>query len=87
MQHSKFYQNFLYHYWSLMGSVRLAVEELVKMMMELGLNAYKAKVYIAMLGRNSVTASEVSKLSGIPRQMIYDVLNPLQLKGRCCQIM
>lgn len=57
--------------------------EHLKNLIELGLNTYEAKVYLSILGKNSVTASETSKMSGVPRQRIYDILNSLQMKGLC----
>lgn len=59
--------------------------EHLKSLIELGLNTYEAKVYLAILGKNSVTASEASKMSGVPRQRIYDILNSLQMKGLCIE--
>ena len=48
--------------------------EYLKNLIELGLNTYEAKVYLSMLGKNSITASDASKMSGVPRQRIYDIL-------------
>lgn len=59
--------------------------EYLKNLIELGLNTYEAKVYLSMLGKNSITASDASKMSGVPRQRIYDILNTLQLKGLCLE--
>ena len=61
-------------------------EQLLKKLISLGLTGYEAKVYLAMMGRNSLTASEVSRLSGVPRQRTYDVLNSLHLKGLCVEV-
>ena len=57
--------------------------EYLQNLIELGLNSYEAKVYLSILGKNSVTASVASKMSGVPRQRIYDILNSLQTKGLC----
>lgn len=54
-----------------------AVSQLVR----LGLNGYEARAYIALTGRDSFTAAQVARVSGLPRQRIYDVLGSLVQKG------
>ena len=49
----------------------------------LGLNAYETAAYIALLSRPELTSTEVSRLAGIPRQRVYDVLGSLVEKGLC----
>jgi hypothetical protein len=49
----------------------------------LGLNAYEAGAYLALLGRPELTSAEVAGRSGIPRQRVYDVLGSLVAKGLC----
>lgn len=61
-------------------------EQLLKKLLSLGFTGYEAKAYLAMNGRQSLTASELSRLSGVPRQRIYDVVNNLHLKGLCEEI-
>ncbi len=48
---------------------------------QLGLNIYEAKAYVALVGRDSSSASEVAELSGVPRQRIYDILASLVERG------
>jgi hypothetical protein len=48
---------------------------------ELGLSTYEAKVYLALLARQSFSAAEVAAAAGIPRQRIYDVLGSLAARG------
>jgi sugar-specific transcriptional regulator TrmB len=48
---------------------------------QLGLTTYEAKAYVALLGRDSFTAAQVSRQAGLPRQRIYDVLGSLVEKG------
>lgn len=48
---------------------------------QLGLNAYEAKAYATLLGKESFTAAQVADLSGVPRQRIYDVLASLVDRG------
>lgn len=61
-------------------------EQLLKKLITLGLTSYEAKVYLAMMGRNSHTASEIAGFSGVPRQRVYDVLQSLHLKGLCVEV-
>ncbi len=53
---------------------------------ELGLTTYEAKALLALQEKDEVTAGELAKSSGLPRQRIYDVLNSLQMKGLCSEI-
>src|SRR5437660_12385121 len=53
------------------------VEELTR----LGLTSYEARAYIALTGRDSFTAAQVSRVAGLPRQRIYDVLGSLVQKA------
>lgn len=48
---------------------------------ELGLTQYEAKAYLALIRRESSTAAQVSRLAGVPRQRIYDVLGALVERG------
>lgn len=61
-------------------------EHLLKKLISLGLTSYEAKVFLAMMGRNSNTASEIAGFSGVPRQRVYDVLQSLHLKGLCVEV-
>jgi len=54
-------------------------------LVELGLTSYEAKVYLALIRRDSFAAADVSRLAGIPRQRIYDVLATLVQKGLASQ--
>ena len=47
----------------------------------LGLTAYEAKAYLALIRRDSSTAVEAARLAGVPRQRIYDVMDSLVDKG------
>jgi sugar-specific transcriptional regulator TrmB len=60
-----------------MSPVPRSVAELT----QLGLTTYEAKAYVALLGRDSFTAAQVSRQAGLPRQRIYDVLGSLVEKG------
>jgi HTH-type transcriptional regulator, sugar sensing transcriptional regulator len=60
-----------------MAALPRNVAELV----QLGLTTYEAQAYVALLGRDSFTAAQVSRQAGLPRQRIYDVLGSLVEKG------
>jgi sugar-specific transcriptional regulator TrmB len=49
----------------------------------LGLNAYEAKAYVALLERNTLTATQVANLAGIPRARVYEILQTLTARGLC----
>ena len=50
-------------------------------MESLGLTSYEIKVYLSLLQMGSMTASDISKRSGVPYSKIYEVLNSLEDKG------
>ncbi|MBA3298327.1 MAG: TrmB family transcriptional regulator, partial [Acidobacteria bacterium] len=47
----------------------------------LGLTAYEARAYVALIRRDSSTAAELARLANLPRQRVYDVLATLVDKG------
>jgi len=53
------------------------VEKLVK----IGFSEYEAKAYIALIRKSPVSGYELSKVSGVPRSMIYEVLGKLTTRG------
>ncbi len=50
-------------------------------LVQIGFSEYEAKAYIALLRKSPVTGYELSKLSGVPRSMIYEVLGKLTARG------
>ncbi len=56
-------------------------QELVAQLARLGLTSYEAKAYLTLIRRDSFTAAQVARQSGLPRQRIYDVLGSLVQKG------
>jgi sugar-specific transcriptional regulator TrmB len=58
-----------------------APPRIVSELTRLGLTTYEAKAYVALLGRDSFTAAQVSRQADLPRQRIYDVLGSLVEKG------
>jgi len=61
--------------------------ELLSHLITLGLTTYESKGYLAMLKKQSLTASELAKLSDIPRTRIYDVLEKLAQRGLCVELL
>ena len=52
-------------------------EESVGQLVALGLARYEARVYLALIRRESYTAAEAAREADVPRQRIYDVLDAL----------
>jgi sugar-specific transcriptional regulator TrmB len=50
-------------------------------MENLGLTSYEIRVYLSLLDAGAMTASDISKKSGVPYSKIYEVLNSLEEKG------
>ena len=53
------------------------IDKLVK----IGFSEYEAKAYVALLIESPVTGYQLSKASGVPRSMIYEVLGKLTTRG------
>jgi sugar-specific transcriptional regulator TrmB len=53
----------------------------VDRLVEVGFSEYEAKAYVALLRESPVTGYQVSKLSGVPRSMVYEVLGKLATRG------
>jgi len=54
-----------------------SIDKLVK----IGFSEYEAKAYVALLRESPVTGYQLSKLSGVPRSMIYEVACKLTARG------
>lgn len=50
-------------------------------LVSLGFSEYEAKAYLALLQGSPATGYQVSKASGVPRSMIYEVLGKLVARG------
>jgi len=61
----------------------LEIKKLIEMLLRLGFNRTEAKVYIALLGGDSLKASEITVRSGVPRQKVYGALKKLSHSGFC----
>jgi HTH-type transcriptional regulator, sugar sensing transcriptional regulator len=55
-------------------------------LVETGLTEYEAKVYNAMLQRDLLSASDITKIGGVPRGRVYDIINQLIEKGFCVTV-
>ncbi|MBN1618305.1 helix-turn-helix domain-containing protein [Candidatus Dojkabacteria bacterium] len=53
----------------------------VRTLKKFGLNEKEIKVYVVAIKNDGLNPTEISKLTGIPRSSIYDVLMNLSLKG------
>lgn len=58
------------------------IDKLVK----IGFSEYEAKAYIALLRESPVTGYQLSKTSGVPRSMIYEVLGKLTTRGAAMKL-
>jgi sugar-specific transcriptional regulator TrmB len=50
-------------------------------LVRIGFSEYEAKAYVALLRESPVTGYQLSKQSGVPRSMIYEVLGKLTARG------
>jgi len=57
------------------------MEKVLTEIQKLGFSQYESKAYIALLQNYPVTGYELSKRSGVPRSMIYEVINKLLDRG------
>jgi sugar-specific transcriptional regulator TrmB len=55
--------------------------DLTGRLVEIGFSEYEAKAYIALLRESPATGYQLSKVSGVPRSMIYEVLAKLTARG------
>ena len=55
--------------------------KIIYLLNQIGLNDTEAKVYLALVQHGSNSGYEVSKVSGVPRSKIYNVLETLVTKG------
>ena len=58
-------------------------KELIKELMNIGLNQNESKVYLTLIKRNDFSVSEIANESGVPRVKVYGVLKILMNKGFC----
>jgi sugar-specific transcriptional regulator TrmB len=53
----------------------------IQRLVKIGFSEYEAKAYVALLRKSPITGYELSKLSGVPRSMIYEVVGKLTTRG------
>ncbi len=56
-------------------------EETRKVLRELGLTVYESAVYLSLVEKGVMRASEVSESANVPFSKVYEVLNRLEAKG------
>ncbi|MFW6135706.1 MAG: TrmB family transcriptional regulator [Chloroflexota bacterium] len=61
-------------------------DDTVDRLVELGFSEYEAKAYVALLSQNPATGYQVSKVSGVPRSMVYEVLGKLTARGAAMEL-
>lgn len=59
--------------------------KLLQSLADIGLSEREAKVYLALLGKRRASASELQRISGIPRSKVYEVINGLVQRGYCTE--
>ncbi|GEB35785.1 MULTISPECIES: TrmB family transcriptional regulator [Brevibacillus] len=57
------------------------MDDIYKELQKLGFSQYECKAYIGLLKHSPITGYEISKRSGVPRSMIYEVIGKLLEKG------
>lgn len=57
------------------------MEEIVDALKKLGFSDYESRVYATLAMKGEATASEIHKMSGVPRNKVYEVLRGLEEKG------
>lgn len=55
--------------------------ELLSDLTRIGFTEYEAKVYLALLSESPATGYQLSKISGVPRSMVYEALSRLHGRG------
>lgn len=62
------------------------MDDVVNILMELGLNKYESAALSVLLTKGSSTPSDISKSGSIPRPRVYDILDSLAKTGLCYAI-
>ncbi len=57
------------------------MSSLIERWMDVGFTEYEAKAYTALLRLGPATGYQVAKESGVPRSMVYEILNKLAARG------
>jgi len=59
----------------------IKTELISKLKDEFNLNSYESKVWVSLIKQGVSSVGEISRLSGVPRNRTYDVLDSLERKG------
>lgn len=59
------------------------MNQFIEDLITVGLTSNQAKAYFSLLTNQELSATELAKISRIPRSRIYDVMEPLVKKGLC----
>mgnify|MGYP000860132682 CR=1 FL=1 len=54
-----------------------------KELLDIGFTEYEAKVYAVLVSGDLMSANDISKVAGVPRGRVYDVLGSLMNEGLC----
>lgn len=57
------------------------MSKVIEALKKMGFREYEARVYATLASKKEATASEIHKLSGVPRTKVYEVLRTLESKG------
>ncbi|KUJ94550.1 MAG: hypothetical protein XD40_0323 [Archaeoglobus fulgidus] len=57
------------------------MDEIIEVLKRLGFRDYEARVYATLATRGEATASEIHRVSGVPRNKVYEVLRSLEDRG------
>ena len=59
--------------------------QIISLLVDLGMSERESKVYFALLNKSKATATDLQRISGIPQNKIYEVVNSLLRKGYCAE--
>ena len=63
------------------NNINIESNDLISNLEEFGLSHYEARAYLTMIGKGSLSASEIAYYSHLPRTKIYLTLKKLEKKG------
>lgn len=55
--------------------------DLVQKLQSSGLTEYESKIFLALVSHGTLSAREISKFSGVPKNRVYDSVEELKKKG------
>ena len=59
----------------------IKLSTILNLLLELGLNKYESKIYMALVEEGISTAKNISDITGIPYGKVYEIINSLSAKG------